>query len=273
MTESARRRRPDRRGYAAVLKQLSTSHPTAVKFLREAESNRAQRLKRWLSGLRLRGYEELLSHLPEVEAVYRRNKRLRSIAFLIRRAHDDFVTALEATLSGFHSVAYDAMRDVMEIEFLLRDFYHQPGSIERWLAATPKQRNDSFRPAVLRQRHAQRIGKLPQEMPEARDYRGHSSVLHVTPDTGPFSPRGLASDDPFLADSCFWEIFEHGRRLLFAIHRVRRKVAPHLRSPWGPERGLRRFREAWRATQEFQALFWALLDAAAEESPDSRDDA
>ena len=73
-------------------------------------------------------------------------------------------------------------------------------------------------------------------------------------------------DIAFSADSGFWEIFEHGRRLLFAIHRLRRKVAPHLRSPWGPERGLRKFRAGWQATQEWQAVFRALIEVAREEA-------
>ncbi|MEX2492017.1 MAG: hypothetical protein WD425_09685 [Nitrospirales bacterium] len=67
---------------------------------------------------------------------------------------------------------------------------------------------------------------------------------------------------PFEDDSCFWEIFEHGRRVLFAAHRLRRKIAPHIKSPWGPEHGLKQFRLAWQRTQEMRAIWQALFEAA-----------
>jgi hypothetical protein len=189
----------------------------------------------------------------------------------VGRARGDFQTALEATLSGFHSVAHDAMRDVMETEFLLREFYHEPKHIGEWLHCTPKQRNEGFRPGLLRQRHARRIGKEPQDLGEASDYRAHSTFLHVSPYRNPFGGPGLAdSDVPFAADSCFWEIFEHARRLVFVAHRLRRKVAPHLKSPRGPERGLKHLRDAWQRTQQMQAVFLALLEAA---NSDTTDDA
>jgi hypothetical protein len=213
------------------------------------------------------GYEELIFHLGEVVEVYRRNRRLQPIAFLIDRAQADFVTALEATLSGFHTVAHDAMRDVMEIEFLLRDFFFEPDHIHEWITASQKLRNDNFRPSVLRQRHAARLGMKPEDLTEAVDYRGHSMFLHVSPYQYPFGGPGITDHDiAFSADSGFWEIFEHGRRLVFAIHRLRRKVAPHLRSPWGPARGLKSFRDGWQRTQEWQAIFRALTEVAKEET-------
>ena len=83
-----------------------------------------------LGGVRLKGYEELIGHLEDLERVFEKSRRLRSISFLVGRARGDFHTALEAALSGFHAVAFDAMRDVMEIEFLFREFYYEPNHIE-----------------------------------------------------------------------------------------------------------------------------------------------
>lgn len=101
------------------------------------------------------------------------------------------------------------MRDVMEIEFLLREFYFEPAHIADWLQCSDKERNDRFRPAVLRQRHAARVGKRLQDMGEGADYRGHSMFLHVSPHANPFGGPGLVADrSPFSADSCFWELFE-----------------------------------------------------------------
>jgi hypothetical protein len=142
----------DLRSYATMLHVLSYTHPTTASFLQRAQTSRTVRLKRWQKGVRMRGYEELISHLPKVTQVYRRNKRLRPIAFLIDRAQADFATALEAALSGFHTIAHDAMRDVMEIEFLPRDFYFEPSHIQEWLSASETRRLAKFSPAILPRR-------------------------------------------------------------------------------------------------------------------------
>ena len=254
-----------------LLRDLSTSHPKTTANLSEAQSNRERRLSHYLEGVRLRGYEELIDHLEQLLTVYQRSRRLRDISFLIGRIQGDFQTGLEATLSGFHSVAFDAMRDVMEVEFLLRDFYHDSHRIEEWVQATHKERMNKFRPGLLRQRHAKRLGRQLEDVAEASDYRGHSMFLHVTPYENPFGRPGLAGlDDPYAGDSCFWDMFEHGRRVLFEAHRLRRKLARHIKSPWGLRRGLKDFREAWQRTQEMQTIYMALLNAATERANDDR---
>jgi hypothetical protein len=252
-----------------LLNNLAKAHPRAAAHLSRAQANREQRLAAYFSGARLKGYEELIEHLERLEPVFHRSRKLRGIAFLIGRARGDFHTALEAALSGFHSVAHDSMRDVMEIEFLLRDFYYEPSHIGQWLSCTAKERNNRFRPAILRQRHAKRLGKEPQDLREALDYQGHSMLLHVSPYPNPFGGPGLGTPSmPFADDSCFWEIFEHGRRLLFAAHRLRRRVARHIKGPPGPERGLSLFRDAWKRTQEMQEIWRALITAARHPKPE-----
>lgn len=150
----------------------------------------------------------------------------------------------------------------MEIEFLLRDFYYQLVNIFDWLTCSAKERNDRFRPAILRQRHAQRIGRQPQDLGEALDYRAHSELLHVSPYESPFGVRGLGRAEIVFGDACFCEIFEHARRLLFECHRLRRKLARHVRSPAGPLRGLKKVRDAWERTRQLQAIWLALLQTA-----------
>ena len=253
------------RRFSTLLRELATAHPKTAVHLSLAQSNREQRLSNLLGGVRLKGYEELIGHLEDLERVFEKSRRLRSISFLVGRARGDFHTALEAALSGFHAVAFDAMRDVMEIEFLFREFYYEPNHIEEWVSCSGKERHDKFQPALPRQRHARRVGKQPQDLAEASDYRGHSMFLHVSPDLNPFGGPGLGDQtEPFADDSCFWEIFEHGRRVLIAAHRLRRKVARHIKSPWGPERGLRRVRDACQATQQMQTVWMALLKVMSE---------
>lgn len=218
-------------------------------------------------GARLRGYEELIQHLIDLEPVFRKNRKLQPTAFLIPRARADFETALEAGLSGYTSVSHDAMRDVMEIEFLFREFYFEPQHIAQWVTCSDKERFSKFRPFALRQRHAKRLGTQPEDLNEASDYKGHSMFLHVNPYRNPFGGPGMseASAIPFGHDSYFWEIFEHGRRLLFIAHRLRRKLARHLKSPHGPERGLKHFRDAWKRTQEMQFMSRALIEVMRDE--------
>jgi len=212
------------------------------------------------------GLEELLTHLEEVKRAFQARADLRPVALLAARARADFITALEALLSGFHAVAVDAMRDVMEVEFLVCEFRHRPDKISVWAHADLKQLNDQFRPAVLRQLHANRVRARPQDPGEAADYRAHSSFLHVTPYQGPFGGPGIVPGNvPFGADGCFWEVFEHARRLLFELHSLKQVVAPRLRLPPGPRKGLKAVREAWKRTQEMQAVFLELIKAARSE--------
>jgi len=103
------------------------------------------------------------------------------------------------------------MRDVMEIEFLLRDFAAEPRNLDTWLAADFKTLSDRFRANHLGQRHAGRLGKRPEELGEHSDYKAHSFALHVTPWPSPFSAKGFrGADVSFGIDMAFWELFDTG---------------------------------------------------------------
>lgn len=249
------------RRLSTLLRDLSEGHPRLAAHLSQAQSNRQLRLLQYLDGDRLRGYEELIDHLEQLEITFQQSRRLQPLSLLIRRVRNDYHTAMEATISGFHAVAYDAMREVMEVEFLLREFNHDAARIEEWLQATPQELRDKFQPGVLRSRHANRLGIQPRELPESADYRGHSMLIHVLPYENPVGGSGLAQqEDPFIVDSCFWDMFEHARRMLIQAHCLRRKLARHIKSPWGPERGMKQFRRAWTSTQMMQKIWMALLE-------------
>ena len=263
---------PRAKAYSTSLRSLKDTHPAIAHYLTIAHKKREKRLHQYGSKIRFDGLEELLTHLEELNGVYRKSKKLCGIAFLIYRVHADFCTAIEASLSGYFGVASDAMRDVMEIEFLLRDFYFEPAHIQEWLGCDENERNNRFRPGILRNRHAAREGILPQDMSEAKDYRAHSIFLHVTPFRSPFGGPGLMPPlIPFGEDACFWDMFEHGRRVLFECHRLRRKLASYIKSPWGLERGLKKFRNGWRGTQEMQQVVFVLLDVIKEHDSDTNE--
>ncbi|HEY0377577.1 MAG TPA: hypothetical protein VGC87_11695 [Pyrinomonadaceae bacterium] len=116
--------------YQALLESFANTHPLLAASLLKAQKNRIDRLQKYSSGVRLKGLEQLQSHLIIVEQSFQRNRTLKKVAFLIARAKADFETALEAVLSGLHGVVFDAMRDVMEVEFLLRDFLYESSHID-----------------------------------------------------------------------------------------------------------------------------------------------
>ena len=235
-----------------TLEKLKFTHPFVVSGLDKANKSRKKEIERLKKGIRFRGYEELLKHLTEMKRVYDKDKELSKISFLISRIKDDFEIALEAILSGYYRTAHEAMRDVMEVEFLLRDFFYQQENINFWLTLNEKERKRQFASIILRQRHAKRIGKEVQNMTEAADYKAHSMMLHVNP---PIPPIEIIKNIP---DSGFWEVFEHAKRVLFQVHDLCKKIAPKLDVPDEPKRGLNKIKKAYDATQEMQQIFLLL---------------
>ena len=55
------------RTYTQLIESLADSHLTTAVFLKEAELNRIERLSHWQSGVRLRGYEDLVPDLLKVD--------------------------------------------------------------------------------------------------------------------------------------------------------------------------------------------------------------
>jgi hypothetical protein len=205
--------------YSTVLKSVSSEYPRLASFLAGADANRGTRLTALgQSGRQLQALEEILTYVGESERHFIAEPRLARLAFLLHRAGGDFVTAIEAMLSAFHKTVLDAMRDVMEIEFLFRDFAMDPQRIDEWLTASERVRHSKFRPAILRQRYATSRGKAPPDMPEATDYKGHSLMLHVLPYENPivWAAPGDARD-PIGLLVCLYDIFEHARRLVGAV--------------------------------------------------------
>jgi hypothetical protein len=251
-----------KKSYEKQIADLEHSRPHVAQSLIAAHSNRQRRLARLsASGLRLTGLEELLSYLSSVEEAFNEHKRLSKIAFLVARTRLDFETAIEATMSGIHSVVFDAMRDVMEIELLLIDFGLEPKHVDEWLNADARTLQRQFSPGALRSRYARALKVAPQDVEGYADYKGHSMFLHVTPRNNPFGNKGITTmDDAFLVDSCFWDIFEHARRIIRIVHLVRRRLAPQQRTGPNPMRSLKDVRQAWRATQEMKDFFFFLAE-------------
>jgi hypothetical protein len=176
--------------YAAGLRATKLDLPRLTELLSRAETNRAVRLRALSTTTKqLRALEEILTYTRELESYCGSEEHVSRLAFLLRRAHGDFATAIDALLSGFHKTVLDSMRDVMEIEFLLRDFALNHSHIAEWLTASEKVRRAKFQAGSLRQRYATSRGQAPPDMPEATDYRGHSMLVHVLPYDNPIVLR------------------------------------------------------------------------------------
>jgi hypothetical protein len=263
--------------YTELLDSLEDRDPQVAKALRRAHENRKSRLEILNTGVRLEGLEEFLRWMNCASELYASTDTLEKITFLVERAKADFEVALETTLSGMHMVAYDSMRDVMEIEFLLRDFRFDSDRIEMWLTADSDTLFREFRAAELRKRHARRLDVDPRDLEDSRDYRGHSKHLHVSPFHGPFgNSRGISEDDPFedgpvsfaRADSCFWEIFEHARRTFKAVYFLAEEHSERASERLAPEDYFDEFITAHTMTQENQEFMLDKLRQAVHESED-----
>jgi hypothetical protein len=118
----------------------------------------------------------------------------------------------------------------------------------------------------LRERHAQRVGVEARQLPEAADYAGHSGVLHVNPHTPDLFRKGLVdTSDRFRIDMCFWEMFQHARRLAFATFALLSIPAFHGVHNPDPNVSLPAVAKAYERTQEMQQIFMALVAGASAE--------
>jgi hypothetical protein len=255
-----------KKGYAASLSALATRYPRLARNLVRAEETRRSQLDALLDGARLRGVDELLRHLDAVVEAFESEPALREIASLIRRAAAEIETGIEATLSGYLAVVTDAMRDVLEIEMLLLDFAIEPARIGQWLAADSRTRWREFKPAELRTRLRDAgVGRYAN-LTSDPDYQGHSQALHVSPHEHPLFRKGIQTEggDFLVPDGGFWELFEHARRLLFAIDLLRDRAETAEWAQVARSDDLIAVHDAWARTQQMQEMWLAMLAAPIE---------
>jgi hypothetical protein len=197
---------------------LQRRAPRVAAIVAARRSVRERQIGAYAAGARVVGLDQLLGYLEAAEQAFSGGPALMAgTADLIARGRSDFVIALDATLGGLMSVASDAMRDVLEIEMLLLDFALDPDRLDLWLSDT---RRKEFKPVVVRERLKDAGVQEVTSSVFGADYAAHSSALHVNPTPLPFAGKA-AVEDGFELDAGFWEMLEHGRRLLTAIEAVR----------------------------------------------------
>lgn len=164
-----------------------------------------------------RAIDELLAALGMYYIGFRRTESLSSIAFLIERAIRDFQVVVEASLSGLRSASFDTLRDTMEIEYLLNDFYHEPSHIDEWLNAKTSRQIHKFRPISMREREAERQNMRVADLQSDTDYKIHSQSLHVNSVHQHTAMRGVHEYDETLSLFPMYELFFHGAGVLTTL--------------------------------------------------------
>ncbi len=190
--------------------------------LERTERNRQARLFFVLEDPRIaRGLEDGFRQLGLVSDFLASSHRLSGAMQLADRAISRFEEAIEALLAGNHGPLSASARELMEIEWLVRDFAYEPARLDEWCHSDARERLKSYSPAQLRKRLARH--ECPgKQLPETFEYQVHSEATHVTPDHGgPMQGREFTHDHspPHLM---FWlgEVLEHLRRVIIAFDRL-----------------------------------------------------
>jgi len=210
--------------YADLLSEFATKRPKIADVLLTGQANRSARLQLETLEIYFDAIEAFLSQIDKSRILFTtlKVKDFSRLYFLLDRARGDLEIALEAVLSGLHTTVADAMRDMMEITYLMRDFFYEPSHIEKWMSSTDKVRRDFFAPVKLREREAKRLNIDVKDLPDSGDYKAHSMDLHVNP----FLPlvavhRGVdRTDDALELRKTLWEILFHTDTFLIVIEAI-----------------------------------------------------
>jgi len=213
--------------YAMVLEAA----PGTPRFLMAGNLLRGARLFLMQTELTpaLESFGEIVSHAQELQNYFGDEEELSGLSFLIIRFRADVEVAVEALLAGRHGVLANTMRDVMEIELLLRDFALEKRRVEKWLTAGEGLRIGYFSPGQVRARLA--AARYPEhrvDLPDSQEYAFHSKSLHATPN----SPSDLDNvldlqTDPGTLLFFSYEIVEHARRFFSAVYDLMRALGHH----------------------------------------------
>jgi hypothetical protein len=163
------------------------------------------------------GLDQGLRHFDELVVTFEAVEELQPAAILVRRARSDMESAIDASLVGRHSTVADEMRDVMEVEHLLRDFAARHENMTLWVTCDDDTRAKKFQPFEVRRRLANDAWPSKGlDLPDKREYAVHSMGLHPTPDHPHSTKEVDAGADPSDLLSGAGEILEHCRRVFDA---------------------------------------------------------
>ena len=149
------------------------------------------------------------------------------------------------------------------MDLLLQGFAATPANISLWLNANNRTLMDTFAPKHLRARKAQQLGLRDRnQLPDTRDYSGHSHALHVQPRVFPHERRGLVKPGhPIFDDFCFWEMLGHALSIAETINGLLKDVAAELASADDLKTRLPRLAHAYKQVLEYSEIMNAFARA------------
>lgn len=192
--------------------------------------------------------DETLAYLAEAQKAFARSRRLSPIELLVSRAVGAFETGVLSVSTENYRCALNAMRDVMEIEYLLSDFLHTPQNLQDWFGCDDRARWKRFQPVKLRERKANRLETSLERLSDTRDYKSHSEILHILPRHLPLIGYGICDEKHEAGfHIALSDIVEHAWRFVLTVHSTRRRMAPHHRTGRSPKWRLQKLRNLRRA--------------------------
>lgn len=94
-----------------------------------------------------------------------------TIKFLGARALNSTMSAIDLMLRGYYHQSIFAMRDLVEMLFLLDDFRHCPANISEWRQADAKLLSKKYKPVDIRDRLNHRDGLNPKHSWRNKQYK------------------------------------------------------------------------------------------------------
>lgn len=156
-----------------------------------------------------------------------------AIREMVLRAHKTLqATTLNAT-AGIEIPTMSLLRDLIEIEFLLRYFEIYPDKVSEWWHADRKTRLREYSPNELRKHIAKKFPKLKKPMED--DYLGHCEIAtHPTPLSlklqSEFKNNSLfpPSQDWAFVWACIMEVAFHAERMACLVAYFGDMIYPQL---------------------------------------------
>lgn len=183
------------------------------------ETRMQERIKHDLTEDHVRGFDEFFAFLQRASGQFEKLELIKPLVVLVGRLRKDFETALVSFVVGMDQAAFDAMRDGMEIGYLLRDFTLDSRRIREWLSLADKERWNRFSPNALRQRFASQQGIAVTDLLDSKEYCAHSSMLHVSPHEDGYLERGVCRSlhPEFGASFALADILHHARDTVYSL--------------------------------------------------------
>jgi hypothetical protein len=174
---------------------------------------------------------EIVAHFNVLNGMEAREEILK----LIRRAKWDVIECVEAMLRDDEGNSSNLCRDLMEIEFLFRDFAREPTQIDAWLSLGEHHRNQQFGFGKLLGREAQ-AQAVPhgKALPDKLEYAAHSIALHPTPKAEDHSDHSSIDDLTSLSGTA-GDLIQHVARVFEALELLLDSLdagPKELRSSW-----------------------------------------